>query len=92
VKTLIKSLMERYRGHFPVVMKGKLGNGKKSVTVIYRDHSELYELVSEYRGQEDLPYDPYSEIEMARGNRDKRIDYQGRNNDMFIGNKEDDND
>jgi hypothetical protein len=78
-------LSEAYRGTFPVVMKSD--RDPKQVVVIYRDHSEWYKYDSAYRGDKDSQYDPYNEIEMARGNGMRRVDFQGRDNEVFVGEK-----
>lgn len=59
--------------NFPQVWKGY-----GQIAVIYRNHVEFYQLANtDYTGGSDgeknLPFDPYSEIDMAKGNRMRRV-------------------
>ena len=54
--------------YFPVILKG--GN---KILVVYKDHSEWYELKSTFRGDAHGPYDPYGEADMAKQNGFKMI-------------------
>jgi len=62
-----------YEG-FPQVWK--MGN---LVQIVYRNHSELYELTHRYSdsGEDDngkkKKFDPYNEIQMIKGNGGKRV-------------------
>lgn len=62
---------------FPQVFRGKLGNGKIGVTIIYRNHTEDFELVSTYnetdaktQGQK---FDPLHEVNMCRNSGFTRV-------------------
>ena len=62
---------------FPVVTKQVVKGSGVYVTIIYRNRSEQYKLVSRFNETEakkqDVKFDPYSELEMELGNGGKII-------------------
>ena len=53
---------------FPKVFKG---NGL--VAIIYTNHVEFYRKESQYYDQGDNPFDPWNEVQMAKGNGMNRV-------------------